>query len=85
MVEKAVTSDSWKKIPRYTDYPYIAAVPIEKARSDMFPYTEFAQNEAESGNYAEICESFNGGVYLFAKEPPEKDITVKIHLFRGGI
>lgn len=63
----------------------MAAIGIENATSTMFPYTEFEKNDAESGNYAEICESYNGGVYIYAKEPPDKDITVKIQLFKGGL
>ena len=80
-----VNSNEWHRIPKYSDYPYMAAVNIENAKSTMFPYTEFEQDDAESGNYADICESYNGGVYLFAKEKPEKDITVKIQLFSGGM
>ena len=85
MKTKTVLKKDWHRIPKYKDYPYMAAIPIENATDSMFPYTEFEKNEAESGNYAEICESFNGGVYIYAKEPPDKDITVNVSLFKGGI
>lgn len=80
---RKVLIKDWHRIPKYKDYPYIAAIAIENATSEMFPFTEFEKNDAESGNYAEICESYNGGVRIFAKEPPDKDITVNIQLFRG--
>ena len=84
-IEAKIAKKDWHRVPKYQDYPYIATIKIEKATSEMFPYTEFEKQEAESGNYAEICESFNGGVYIYAKEPPEKDITVNVHLFKGGL
>lgn len=85
MKTKTVHVKDWNRIPKYKDYPYVARIAIENAMESMFPYTEFEKNDAESGNYAEICESFNGGVYIYAKELPEKDITVNVSLFRGGI
>ena len=85
MTTCTVRAEDWHRIPKYSDYPYLATVKIDKAKSTMFPYTEFAKQDAESGNFAEICESFNGGVYLFAKVKPDKDITVNIHLFSGGL
>lgn len=85
MREVNVPTKAWQRIPKYSDYPFMAKIPIEKATTDMFPYTEFGKEEAESGNFAMICESVNGGVLIFAKEKPEKEIKVNVALYTGGI
>ena len=77
-----VLNEDWKRESIYKDYPFRAAIMKKGTTEDMFPYVEFEQQEAESGNYAEICESFNGGVYIFAKRKPDKDINVKVKLMK---
>lgn len=78
-----VLISDWKKVPMYKDFPYIADIKIPAATEAHFPYVEFEQDEAESGNYADVCKSHNGGVYIFAKELPEKNLSVEVSLFRG--
>ena len=82
MTIKTVSKEKWHKYPKYRDFPYMASVKVEKALATIFPYTEFEKQDAESGNYANVCESFDGGVHIFAKNPPEKDITVTVHLLK---
>ena len=80
-----VPTTAWQRIPKYSDYPFMAKIPIDKATPDMFPYAEFEKEEAESGNFAMICESVSGGVLIYAKEKPAKEIKVNVALYSGGI
>ena len=80
-----VPTKAWQRIPKYSDYPFMAKIPIDKATPDMFPYAEFEKEEAESGNFAMICESVSGGVLIYAKEKPAKEIKVNVSLYSGGI
>lgn len=49
-----------------TNFGYRAAVPCEGVTSDMIPYVSFSGNNAGSGDYAPYCQTYNGGVYLYA-------------------
>ena len=79
--EKTVLVADWAADGTYEDYPYRAAIPMEGATFDNFPYVEFQQNEQESGNFADVCISYDGGVYIFCKEIPSTAITVNVYLY----
>lgn len=49
-----------------TNFGYRAAVPCEGVTADMIPYVSFSGNNAGSGDYAPYCQTYNGGVYLYA-------------------
>lgn len=78
---KTVLPEDWNADGTYTDYPYCAAIPMVGANPDMFPYVEFEPNEAESGNYADVSITYDGGVYIYCKEPPSTAITVTVYLY----
>lgn len=78
---KTVLVSAWEADGTYTDYPYRAAIPMAGATTGNFPYVEFQQNEAESGNYADVSLSYEGGVYIFCREIPDHAITVNVYLF----
>jgi len=79
--QKTVLVADWAADETYIDYPYRAAIPVAGATIDMFPYVEFQQNESESGNYADVSLSYDGGVYIYAKVIPSNDITVSVYLY----
>ena len=79
--QKTVVVGAWAADGTYTDYPYRAAIPMDGATTDNFPYVEFEQNEQESGNFADVCISYDGGVYIFCKEIPSSSITVNVYLY----
>lgn len=60
----------------YTEYPYKATVPLAGAIANMTPNVMFAMEEATSGTFAPACESYNGGIYLYAAEVPAISITI---------
>lgn len=79
--QKTVLVVDWVADGTYTDYPYRAAIPMDGTTTDNFPYVEFQQNEQESGNFADVCISYEGGVYIFCKEIPSSAITVNVYLY----
>ena len=79
--QKTVLVADWAADGTYTDYPYRATIPMEGATTDNFPYVEFQQQEQESGNYADVCISYDGGVYIYCKEIPSDSITVNVYLY----
>ena len=79
--QKNVLTTDWSADDTYIDYPYSAAIPMEGATTDNFPYVEFEQNEQESGNFADVCISYEGGVYIYCKEIPSSAITVNVYLY----
>ena len=49
-----------------TNFGYRAAVACDGVTSSMVAYVSFSGNNAGSGDYAPYCQTYNGGVYLYA-------------------
>lgn len=62
----------------YTDYPYKATLEIDEITSDSVVSITFSLNDATSGNFAPICESGDGCVYIYTKAIPESDVTIPL-------
>jgi hypothetical protein len=60
----------------YEDYPFRAAVTLEGVQSTMIPEVIFSMADAIGGNFAPVAESYNGGVYLYAADKPEKTTVI---------
>ena len=69
----------------YQDFPYRASIALSGAIESMIPEVVLSVDDALSGNYSPVAESYNGGVYLYAGSPPDADITIPtIILWRGN-
>lgn len=69
----------------YQDFPYRASVALRGVIESMIPEVVLSVDDALSGNFAPVSESYNGGVYLYAGYPPDADITIPtIILWRGN-
>lgn len=62
----------------YEDYPFRASVALEGVLDSMIPEVVFSLLDATSGLFAPIAETYNGGVYLYASDKPEGNITVPV-------
>lgn len=62
----------------YEDFPFRAAVSLEGVLDSMIPEIIFGLLDATSGLFAPIAESYNGGVYLYASDLPEADVTIPV-------
>ena len=60
----------------YQDFPYRAGVALSGVIESMIPEIVLSVEDATSGNFAPVAESYNGGVYLYATSAPESDITI---------
>ena len=70
----------------YQDFPYRASIALSGAIKSMIPEVVHSVDDALSGNYAPVAESYNGGVYLYAGSPPDSDVTIPtIVLWRGNL
>ena len=69
----------------YQDFPYRAGVALSGVIESMIPEIVLSVEDATSGNFAPVAESYNGGVYLYATSVPESDITIPtIIAWRGN-
>ena len=60
----------------YTDYPYRAAVALSGVLSGMVPEVILGLEDAISGVFAPVAESYNGGIYIYANGVPSAAITI---------
>ena len=65
----------------YTDFGYKATIALTGVTSSMYAEVVFAPTEAMSGDYAPVCETYNGGVYIYAKE--DTAITIPLIIVMG--
>lgn len=69
----------------YQDYPYRASVALTGVLASMIPDVILSLADATSGNYAPVCECYNGGIYLYAASAPDAAITIPTILcWRGA-
>lgn len=69
----------------YQDFPYRAGIALSGAIESMIPEVVLSVDDATSGNFAPVAESYNGGVYLYAGYPPDADMTIPtIIMWRGN-
>lgn len=69
----------------YQDFPYRAGVALSGVIESMIPEIVLSVEDATSGNFAPVAESYNGGVYLYATSAPGSDITIPtIIAWRGN-
>lgn len=81
----AVSKGSFVADTTYQDFPYRAGVALSGVIESMIPEVVLSVDDAASGNFAPVAESYNGGVYLYAGSPPDADITIPtIILWRGN-
>lgn len=58
---------TWVSDSTYSDYPYRGTVTINGVTDADGVEVTFSNADATSGNYSPVCETFNGGVYIWSK------------------
>lgn len=58
---------TWVSDTTYTDYPYKATIKKTGVTSTMVAEVVYNVADATSGNYAPVCETYNGGIYIYSK------------------
>ena len=63
----SVLSASWYSDATYSAFPYRAVIPLANVTASMMAEVVFAPDQALSGDYAPVCETYAGGVYIWSK------------------
>ena len=61
------TVNNWESDTTYADYPYKATIAATGVKSTMVAEVVYDMADAVSGNYAPVCNTFDGGVYIYSK------------------
>lgn len=78
-----VQTGAFSEVNSYEDFPYRAAISLSGVISGMIPDVIFLPGDTSI--FAPIAETYNGGVYIFASEIPEADVTIPtIICWRGA-
>jgi len=88
LTDTVVPATAFEADTTYAEFPYRAAIIPEDENividKSMIPQVTLSLEDALSGNFAPVAESFNGGVYIYAAAVPEADVTIPtILLWRG--
>lgn len=71
-----VATSAWSNNSTYTAYPHRASVAYAGVTADYFPDIVFNPNDADFGKLAPICETYAGGVYIYASEQPGATVNI---------
>lgn len=73
---KTVATSAWASDAAYADYPYRAAVACAGVTAEAFADVVLSPEDAAGGNFAPVCATYTGGVYLYAKAVPDAALTI---------
>lgn len=62
-----IVVNNWETDTTYTDFGYRAAIKITNLTDNDVCEVTFSQEQAASGNYAQVCNSADGQLYIYAK------------------
>ena len=62
-----VSASTWTSNTSVSGYSYRCAIGLSGVTSSMYAEVIFDAEDALSGNYAPICETYTGGVYVWSK------------------
>ena len=71
-----VATTAWADDTTYADFPFRASIPITGCTASHKPDVTFKLTDAMSGNYAPVCESYAGGIYIYAAAKPTATLTI---------
>lgn len=71
-----IPASAWEITNEYADYPVSCQVTLSGVNESLFPEVVYAYEQIASGVFASICNSYNGGIKLYASAVPQEDITV---------
>lgn len=73
---KTIATSAWASDTTYTEYPYRASFALPSITALSFVEIVFSPADATSGNFAPVCDTYAGGVYLYAKAVPSAAVTI---------
>ena len=69
---------TWEDDPEelYEDFPKRGTISCTGVRDTMYPMLTFDYEDASSGNFAPLCKTGNGVVYIYASGTPDHTVLV---------
>ena len=67
-VHTNVTASTWASDSTYADFPYKCAIAMSGVTANDVAWVTFGVDEALSGDYAPVCDTYAGGVYLYSSK-----------------
>ena len=71
-----VAVTAWAADNTYAQYPYRASIALSGVTSSHYPEVIFSLADATSGYFAPVCQSYAGGIYVYASTIPVAAITI---------
>lgn len=71
-----VAVNAWAANNTYQDYPYRATIPLTDITANHFAEVIFNPTDAASGRFAPVCETYQGGVTIYAIAIPLAAMTI---------
>ena len=80
---KTVPTSAWSSNSTYTSlgFKYRASVAVSKVTTSYIPDINFSPADQYSGNLASFADTYNGGVYIYAKTKPAETVTIESAIF----
>lgn len=73
---QSVATSAWAETKTYENYPFRASVALSGVISTMIPQVVFSVAALAENSFAPVAECYNGGVYIYASDKPEKAVTI---------
>lgn len=80
---KTVFTSAWSSDSTYADlgFNYRASVSVSRVTGDYIPDINFSPADQYSSNLASFADTYNGGVYIYAKTKPTETVTIESAIF----
>ena len=80
---KAVFPSAWSSNSTYASlgFNYRASVAVSGVTTSYIPDVNFSPADQYSGNLASFADTYNGGVYIYAKTKPTETVTIESAIF----
>lgn len=75
-INQSVATSAWAETKTYEDYPFRASVALSGVISTMIPQVVFSVAALAENSFAPVAECYNGGVYIYAADKPEKAVII---------
>lgn len=73
---QTIATSAWAADTTYEGWGFRAAVALSGVTADHVPSVTFGIVDATSGNLAPVSDTYDGGVYIYAKEQPMAAVSV---------
>lgn len=73
---QTVQTSAWAADSSYEGYGFRAAVALSGVTADYFAYVAFGAVDAVGGKLAPFCDTYAGGVYIYATEQPSEAVSI---------